>query len=180
MHILFLTHYFPPEVNAPASRTFENAKRWVAAGHKVTVLTCAPNHPRGVLYPGYKNRLFQWDTLEGIRILRVFTYLGPNAGFTRRVLNYLSYMLSATVFCPLVPESRYSRVYLAAVFLRDGGLMGQPVKKEALGAGNKRSLARKHHRRRAGDESHPDSLFGRIRDLFVQKRRSHSFCDAFI
>ncbi len=104
MHILFLTHYFPPEVNAPASRTFENAKRWVAAGHKVTVLTCAPNHPRGILYPGYKNRLYQWETLEGIRVLRVFTYLGPNAGFARRVLNYLSYMISATVFCPLVSE----------------------------------------------------------------------------
>ncbi len=104
MHILFLTHYFPPEVNAPASRTFENAKRWVGAGHKVTVLTCAPNHPRGILYPGYKNRLFQWDTLEGIRILRVFTFLSPNAGFTRRALSYLSFMLSAAIFCPLVSE----------------------------------------------------------------------------
>lgn len=104
MHILFLTHYFPPEVNAPASRTFENAKRWVAAGHKVTVLTCAPNHPRGILYPGYKNRLFQWDTLEGVRILRVFTFLSPNAGFLKRILNYFSYMLSATLLCPLVSE----------------------------------------------------------------------------
>src|SRR5208337_4584007 len=104
MHILFLTHYFPPEVNAPASRTFENTKRWVDAGHKVTVLTCAPNHPRGILYPGYKNRLFQWDMLEGIRILRVFTCLSPNAGFMRRILNYFSYMLSATIFCPLVSE----------------------------------------------------------------------------
>ncbi len=104
MHILFLTHYFPPEVNAPASRTFENAKRWVAAGHKVTVLTCAPNHPRGILYPGYKNRLFQWDTLEGIQILRVFTFLSPNAGFLKRIFNYFSYMLSATLLCPLVSE----------------------------------------------------------------------------
>ncbi|MGO9018932.1 MAG: glycosyltransferase family 4 protein [Syntrophobacteraceae bacterium] len=102
MHILFLTHYFPPEVNAPASRTFENTKRWVDAGHKVTVLTCAPNHPRGILYPGYKNRLFQWDTLEGIRILRVFTFLSPNAGFMRRTLNYFSYMLSATLLSTLV------------------------------------------------------------------------------
>ena len=52
MHILFLTHYFPPEVNAPASRTYENAKRWARAGHKVTVITCAPNHPNGIVYPG--------------------------------------------------------------------------------------------------------------------------------
>ena len=102
MHILFLTHYFPPEVNAPASRTFENAKCWVRAGHKVTVLTCAPSHPNGVVYPGYKNRLYQWDENEGIRVLRVMTYLGPNKGFAKRIANYISYLISAALFCGLV------------------------------------------------------------------------------
>lgn len=102
MHILFLTHYFPPEVNAPASRTYENARHWVRAGHRVTVLTCVPNHPAGVAYPGYRNRLWQWEELDGIRVLRVKTYLSPNQGFSRRVLNYLSYQLSATLLAPLV------------------------------------------------------------------------------
>jgi glycosyltransferase involved in cell wall biosynthesis len=104
MHILFLTHYFPPEVNAPASRTFENARRWVQAGHRVSVITCAPNHPNGILYPGYKNRLHQWQDMDGIRVLRVKTYLSPNKGFQRRTLNYVSYMLSATLFSPLVRD----------------------------------------------------------------------------
>ncbi len=99
MHILFLTHYFPPEVNAPASRTYENAKRWVRAGHQVTVITCAPNHPNGIIYPGYQNRLWQWQERDGIRILRVKTYLSANKGFAKRILNYLSYMVSATLFC---------------------------------------------------------------------------------
>ena len=53
MNILFLSHYFPPEVNAPASRTYEHCKQWVKMGHDVTVVTCAPNHPRGKVYPGY-------------------------------------------------------------------------------------------------------------------------------
>lgn len=99
MHILFLTHYFPPEVNAPASRTYENAKRWIKEGHQVTVITCAPNHPTGVVYPGYKNRLWQWDEKDGIRVLRVKTYLSANKGFAKRILNYVSYMFSAMVFC---------------------------------------------------------------------------------
>ena len=43
MHILFLTDNFPPEGNAPASRTFEHAREWVDKGHKVTVITCVPN-----------------------------------------------------------------------------------------------------------------------------------------
>lgn len=104
MHILFLTHYFPPEVNAPASRTFENTKRWVRGGHQVTVITCAPNHPKGVVYPGYKNHLYQWDEIEEIKILRIFTYLSPNEGFLKRTANYVSYMLSAIVFSPLVKK----------------------------------------------------------------------------
>ena len=104
LHILFLTHYFPPEVNAPASRTHENAKRWVRAGHRVTVITCAPNHPKGIVYPGYRNALRQWEEIDGIRVLRVKTYLSPNKGFGGRTLNYISYMISAITFCPLVKD----------------------------------------------------------------------------
>jgi len=39
MRILFFSHYFTPEGNAPASRTYENRKRWVRAGHEVTVIS---------------------------------------------------------------------------------------------------------------------------------------------
>lgn len=97
MRILFFSHYFPPEGNAPASRTYAHCRRWVAAGHDVTVVTSAPNHPRGVLYPGYRNRLRQVEDWDGIRVVRVVTFLAANAGTWRRTLNYLSYMVSATV-----------------------------------------------------------------------------------
>jgi hypothetical protein len=95
MKILFFTHYFPPEVNAPASRTFEMCKRWVRAGHAVHVITGAPNAPDGVLYPGYKNRLSRTGTMDGIRVTRVWTFLAANKGTTLRMVNYLSYMVSA-------------------------------------------------------------------------------------
>lgn len=101
MHILFLTHYFPPEVNAPATRTYENARRWVEKGHKVTIITCAPNHPYGILYPGYHNQWFQWETMDGIQVLRVKTFLSANKGVKKRILNYISYMITAVIFCRL-------------------------------------------------------------------------------
>ena len=67
MHVLFLSHYFPPEVNAPASRTFEHARQWAREpGVQVTVLTNHPNHPHGVLYPGFRNAWFRRETVEGI------------------------------------------------------------------------------------------------------------------
>lgn len=94
MHILFLTDNFPPEVNAPASRTFEHCRAWVNAGHRVTVITGAPNFPKGKVFKGYRNRPWQQETLSGIRVLRVWTYIAANQGFTRRTLDYLSYMVT--------------------------------------------------------------------------------------
>jgi glycosyltransferase involved in cell wall biosynthesis len=95
---MFLSHYFPPEVNAPASRTYEHCRLWAAAGHDVTVVTCTPNHPHGKVYPGYANRLFTEEQIpEGIRVIRLWTFLAANQGFARRTLNYLSYLVSVTL-----------------------------------------------------------------------------------
>ena len=97
VHVLFLTDNFPPEVNAPASRTFEHCREWVKHGHKVTVITCAPNFPKGKVFDGYRNRLWQRETIEGIEVVRVWSYVTANEGFLRRILDYQSYMVSATI-----------------------------------------------------------------------------------
>jgi glycosyltransferase involved in cell wall biosynthesis len=96
MHILFLTDNFPPEVNAPASRTFEHAREWVKAGHQVTIITCAPNFPRGKVYDGYSNKLWQREDIEGISVVRVWTYISANEGFFKRTLDYLSFMAAGS------------------------------------------------------------------------------------
>lgn len=96
VNILFFCHYFPPEVNAPASRTYEHAVRWVKAGHHVTVVTCVPNCPDGVVFAGYQNRLrTQSETVDGIHVVRVWTWIAANKGTLGRILNYVSYMVSA-------------------------------------------------------------------------------------
>lgn len=97
MHVLFLTDNFPPEVNAPASRTFEHCREWVKVGCKVTVITCAPNFPKGRVYDGYRNRLWQIDTMEGVRVIRVWSYIAANEGFVKRILDYQSFMLTSTI-----------------------------------------------------------------------------------
>lgn len=97
MRILFLSDNFPPEVNAPASRTFEHCREWVRAGHEVTVITCAPNFPTGKVLPGYRNRLWQREDVEGIRVIRVWSYITANEGFARRIADYVSYMLAASI-----------------------------------------------------------------------------------
>lgn len=97
MHILFLTDNFPPEVNAPASRTFEHCREWVRLGHRVTVITCAPNFPKGKVFDGYRNRLWQCEEMAGIKVIRVWTFITRNKGFLLRVADYVSFMISAII-----------------------------------------------------------------------------------
>ena len=97
MRILFLTHYFPPEVNAPASRTHEHCREWVRQGHCVCVITGVPNHPRGELLEGYENRLVQEEEVDGIRVIRTWMFLSPNEGFLGRIANYVLFGLAASL-----------------------------------------------------------------------------------
>ena len=105
MRVLFLSHYFPPEVNAPASRTYEHCREWVRVGHRVTVVTCAPNHPRGIVYPGFRNRIWQREVRDGIEVVRLWTYVTANEGFVKRTLSYLSFMVSCVLAMPFLPAA---------------------------------------------------------------------------
>lgn len=98
MHILFLTDNFPPEGNAPATRTFEHAREWVDKGHKVTIITCAPNFPEGKVFEGYKNKWLSKGKIEGINVWRVKTYITANEGFIKRTIDFISFMLSSLFF----------------------------------------------------------------------------------
>ncbi len=98
MHILFVTDNFPPEGNAPATRTFEHAREWVSKGHKVTVITCAPNFPEGKVFDGYKNRWLSKETIEDINVWRVKTYITANEGFIKRTIDFVSFMISSLFF----------------------------------------------------------------------------------
>src|SRR5690625_3885907 len=97
MRILFLSDNFPPENNAPATRLYEHAVRWVRAGHEVTVITCAPNFPEGKLFEGYRNRWYQVEIVDVIRVVRVKTYITANTGFLKLTLDYMSFMGSGFV-----------------------------------------------------------------------------------
>ena len=105
MRILFLSHYFPPEINAPASRTYEHCKVWAAAGHQVTVVTCFPNHPAGIIYPPYRNRLWQREERDGIDVIRLLTYATANEGFVKRTANYLLYLVMVALFVWRLPKA---------------------------------------------------------------------------
>lgn len=105
MKILFFTDHFNPEPSAPAAHVFERAKIWARMGHDVTVICSAPNFPEGKIYHGYKNRWRTIEIIDGIRVVRVKTFIAFNAGFAMRILDYISYMFSALFFAMFEKKS---------------------------------------------------------------------------
>lgn len=93
--IIFLTDNFPPEVNAPANRTYEHCKKWVQLGAEVTIITCAPNFPTGKVYKGYKNKIIQHEKINGIKVIRVWSFIAKNKGIIKRTIDYLSFGISS-------------------------------------------------------------------------------------
>ena len=97
MRIIVVTHYFPPETGAPQARLSALASVWAADGDKVTVLTGMPNHPTGVIRPGYRGAIRRRERRDGYRVLRTWLYATPNEGVARKTLGHLSFMVSSVL-----------------------------------------------------------------------------------
>ena len=102
MKILFFSHYYTPEGNAPATRVSALCERWVKAGHDVTVVTCPPNVPNGVVYDGYRNERIS-EVINGVKVERVKLYIAANKGAVKRMFNFVSYFLKALIAALRLP-----------------------------------------------------------------------------
>lgn len=97
MKILFLTQFFWPEVRTAPTNLASMAQDLQEKGHDVLVITGFPNHPFGKVYDGYKMKLWEWDNLGDVKILRVPLFPDHSVSKSRRALNYASFTLSSTV-----------------------------------------------------------------------------------
>ena len=95
MKILFVSQYFPPEVCAPANRTYEFSHEWTRLGHDVEVLTAFPHHPTGVKRPQDRWRITRRERVDDIAVVRTYVYATANKGIVKRMMSYASFMVSA-------------------------------------------------------------------------------------
>jgi colanic acid biosynthesis glycosyl transferase WcaI len=101
VRLAYLSHYFPPESNAPAARVHELSRALVRLGHEVHVVTGQPSHPRGVIYPGYRATEYRRDDLDGIQVHRVPTFPAANRGVLVRGLGYAAMPAAQVAFASL-------------------------------------------------------------------------------
>lgn len=111
MRILYLSQYFPPESGATQTRSFEMARYLVQQGHQVTVIANIPNHPSGVIHPGFHGRLFERQMLEGIDVIYVRAITFVRKSFATRMLFYFSYVVSATLAALILCRDIYDLIY---------------------------------------------------------------------
>lgn len=94
MRVIFLTITFYPEPNAIHGLPL--AKHLAERGYDIKVLTSFPQYPIGKIYPGYRMRPWQWETIDGIPILRVPIYPSHDTNAIRRIFTYLSFAFAAS------------------------------------------------------------------------------------
>jgi colanic acid biosynthesis glycosyl transferase WcaI len=94
-NILFISPYYPPESGAAPACVGETATRLVKQGNQVTVLTTFPNYPTGIFPLQYRGRLFQQEMRDGVRVVRVWSWVSPNKSFLHRIKWYLSFAFLA-------------------------------------------------------------------------------------
>lgn len=91
--ILINTNHFYPEVFRVNDVAFDLA----AQGHDVTIITCIPNYPEGRTYKGYGLFKRRRENVRGVDVIRVPVITRGDGGGLRLMLNYLSYLITATL-----------------------------------------------------------------------------------
>jgi len=89
MHILYIHQHFATPAGSTGTRSYEFARRWVKAGHKVTLIT--GYYDIGGLEP--TRALYQKQDIEGINVVVVGTKYSNRQSYLRRVTSFLSFCL---------------------------------------------------------------------------------------
>ncbi len=111
MRIVLVTQWYHPE---PVKVISGCAEALSELGHDVTVLTGFPNYPSGRLFEGYRMRVYQRETINGVHVVRVPLYPSHDNSAFRRILNYVSFAFFASLFGPfLIRRSDVVHVYLS-------------------------------------------------------------------
>lgn len=91
-----VSEYYDPEGGSAAVPGFI-ARALVDRGLSVEVLTGFPNYPSGAIYPGYKQRTYQREVLDGVVVHRVPLYPSHNSNAVQRIGSYASFSITSAI-----------------------------------------------------------------------------------
>ena len=95
MHVVYFVQYFNLPHEPGGSRPYQLARALVDQGHRVTVITGAVNHKTLTVPERYRRRLLVGEEIDGIRLVRAWSYAGIRGSFRKRLLNFLTFAATA-------------------------------------------------------------------------------------
>src|SRR5690349_12992958 len=95
MRVLLVANYYQPETVGAGIWITQLAKDLKARGHDVTVVTSYPSYPHGKIFDGYRNRFASREFVDGIEVIRTFTYATPNRNFWPRLAAFGTFCSSS-------------------------------------------------------------------------------------
>lgn len=104
LRVLIICQYYPPEFAPIGKMLSELAADLTANGLRVTVITAFPNHPHGRVFAGYRQRLFQLDTADGIDVVRCYMYLTTRRTVPARIMSYATFAVTSLLAAIKLPR----------------------------------------------------------------------------
>lgn len=95
MRVLVVSNYFAPETVGAGIWVSQLAKELAGRGHMITVLTSFPSYPAGRIFGGYRNGFSRRDAVDGVEVVRTWTYATPRRSFWARFAGFAAFCLSA-------------------------------------------------------------------------------------
>jgi hypothetical protein len=100
MHIVVIIQDYLPEVGAGPARVSEMAALWLKRGDKVTVVTSFPSRRLPGLADGetleqYRGLIVGREVLDGVDVLRSWSFTSTKRSFARTVAGHLSFAITS-------------------------------------------------------------------------------------
>jgi len=92
--ITLITNYYPPETGAAANRIALLAENFVKVGYETQVLCPLPNYPTGKIFESYKGKSGQSETINGVKVTRLWVYATNSPVVWKRFLGMISFSFS--------------------------------------------------------------------------------------
>ena len=97
MRILLISQYFFTREQAGSARLYEFGRMLARAGHRPVLVTTFIDNFRKEVPEKYRGRWIAREMHDGLEVIRVRAYAGYRGSYARRIVNFLSFALTATI-----------------------------------------------------------------------------------